>query len=338
MASFVRVTALIWADIVAWYAVWVMMTYLTNVWKLEVTHAAAIVNVFMGAAIIMPIGMAFMVDTFMGDYSMLLLSSLAYSFGMSFLAMSTPPVLAEAVGTCSAYEPDCIGNTQKVLFYTALALIAVGVAGHVTSLVSFINHQIETVDKDFHSKWKLPFQFGAFIVVILLSIIGGIALPYIKPWSTRFGIPAIFTVLATVLFLSGSCSYNYVSPQGRSLTTVFRVFVASASKILCGLPKDANNLYGSCRLDVDTLPHTQSLRCLDKAAIIVPTETLENQEQNRWKLCSVTEVEETKISLRMIPILITLIMCGVVSSVGATYFLEQANHMNRKLQKWRPEG
>ena len=65
---------------VAAYAVWVMMTYLTNVWRLDLSHAAAIVNVFTGAATIMPLGMAFLVDAFMGDYWMLLLSSLAYSF------------------------------------------------------------------------------------------------------------------------------------------------------------------------------------------------------------------------------------------------------------------
>ena len=57
-----------------------MTPYLTNVWSLNITHAAAIVNVFSGVATIMPIGMAFLVDAFMGDYWMLLLSSLAYSF------------------------------------------------------------------------------------------------------------------------------------------------------------------------------------------------------------------------------------------------------------------
>ena len=62
------------------YALFVMTPYLINVWKLNITRAAAIVNVFSGVATIMPIGMAFLVDAFMGDYWMLLLSSLAYSF------------------------------------------------------------------------------------------------------------------------------------------------------------------------------------------------------------------------------------------------------------------
>lgn len=60
---------------------WVLMTYLTDMWKLDnITHAAAIVNLFAGAATILPVGMAFLVDAFVGDYCCLLVSSLAFSF------------------------------------------------------------------------------------------------------------------------------------------------------------------------------------------------------------------------------------------------------------------
>ena len=79
LSSF-SIAVLVWADIPTAYALFVMMTYLRKVWSLNITHAAAIVNVFTGVAAIMPIGMTFLVDAFMGDYWMLLLSSLAYSF------------------------------------------------------------------------------------------------------------------------------------------------------------------------------------------------------------------------------------------------------------------
>ncbi|KAK9289700.1 hypothetical protein L1049_007859 [Liquidambar formosana] len=118
-------------------------------------------------------------------------------------------------------------------------------------------------------------------------------------------------------------------PQGSPLTTLFRVFAASASKILHRLPRDPNDLYEIEKCDRRF--HTRGLRCLDKAAIILPTPNREQQEQNRWKLCRVTEVEETKITIRMIPMWMTFIMCGVVSSIGNTYSLEQANHMDRKV-------
>lgn len=63
--------------------------------------------------------------------------------GMGSLTMSTPPVLSDVAGNCGAYKPYCIGNTQKALFYTALALVAIGISSHITSLVSFLKQQEE---------------------------------------------------------------------------------------------------------------------------------------------------------------------------------------------------
>ncbi|KAM4078828.1 hypothetical protein ACB094_09G069600 [Castanea mollissima] len=324
-SSFVRITVLIWADILTAYALFVMMTYLTNVWKLNFTHAAAIVNVFSGVATIMPIGMAFLVDAFMGDYWMLLLSSLAYSFGLSFLEMSTPHVLPDAARNCDAHKPDCIGDAQKVLFYTALVLIAIGISGHITSLESFLEKQKENQTSAQENSVKpMPHQVAGSLFVVLLAIVGCIALPYIKPWSVRFGIPAICTVVATFLFTTGSRSYKPSGPQpeGSPLTTLCRVFVASASKTFHHLPPN----------DIQE-PYTQSLRCLDKAAIEVQTQNQEQIEQSRWKLCTREEVEDTKMLIRMIPMWMTFIMCGVVISIGNTYFLDQANDMNREVGK-----
>ncbi|KAK6943529.1 Proton-dependent oligopeptide transporter family, partial [Dillenia turbinata] len=357
-----------WADILAMYALWMMMTYLTNVWKLDLTHAAAIINVFMGVVGILPIGTAFLVDTLLGNFWMLLLSSLSYSMvgfslscllrsfqiclssfgyrleycllivrshgsqGLGFLSMSTPPVLSKATHTCSAYEPECIGNTQKILFYLSLALIAVGLAGHVTSLVPFMAEQttLGEEEDEIDMEKEFPWLCAGSFAVILVPIIGAISLPYIHPWSVRFGIPAILTLVATLLFLSGSCSYYFVGPQGSSLPTIFRVLLASVSKLRHRCPQDANQLYEIRNADIYSVPHTCGLRCLDKAAIIVPSD-LEHPERSRWRLCRVTEVEETKSMIRMIPMWMTFIICGIVISIGNTYFIEQANHMSRKV-------
>ncbi|KAI7996621.1 Protein NRT1/ PTR FAMILY 5.5 [Camellia lanceoleosa] len=330
MATFVRITVLIWADILAGYAMWVMMTYLTNVWKINLTHAAGIINIWGGIASIMPLGFAFLVDMFTGHYAMLLFSSVAYCIGLGFLSMSTPPVLSKSTHACSAYKPECIGHTQKALFYTALSLIAVGISGHTVSLPPFFTAQT-TASNDRDTGRKLLWQIVGIFGIILVPIIGGIALPYIKQWSVRFGIPAICSLVATLLFLSGSCSYKYDKPQGSPLTTVFRVFVASVCKMCQPLPSDGNELYEKDGTDAKLMPHTGSLRCLDKAAIILANKTREEQEKTRWRLCRVTEVEETKIGIRIIPMWLTFIACGIISSIGNTFFLEQANHMNRKL-------
>ncbi|XP_028064919.1 protein NRT1/ PTR FAMILY 5.5-like [Camellia sinensis] len=336
MVPFVRILVLIWADILAMYAMWMMMLYLTNVWKLNFTHAAAIINVFWGLMAIMVLPIQFLVDAFMGSYWMLLISSFSYSAGFGFLTMSTPPVLAKATGTCSLYEPECIGEGQKILFYTALVLIALGLSGHLISLTTFMTEQVtEEVVENISTRSCIT-MFVASYMAIFVVIGGVVAISYIRIWSIRFGIPAICTVVATLIFLSGSGSYNCVKPRGSSLTTVFRVLVAATSKMFCKCPEEADGLYETRDDNVDDVnlvPHSRRLRCLDKAAIILPTKPLEEQQKKRWKLCRVTDVEETKLTIRMIPLCMTFIFCGVVSSIGNTYFIEQANHMNHKLGK-----
>ncbi|GMP85702.1 hypothetical protein CsSME_00038771 [Camellia sinensis var. sinensis] len=71
--------------------------------------------------------------------------------------MSTPPVLSKSTDTCSAYKPECIGHTQKALFYTALSLIAVGISSHTVSLHHFSQRKqqlamTETRDENFYGK------------------------------------------------------------------------------------------------------------------------------------------------------------------------------------------
>lgn len=76
---FSSIAVLFWADIFAAYAMWVMMTYLTNVWKTSLVRAAAIVNFFWGTVLMLPLAIQYLVDTIIGNYWMLLVSSLAYS-------------------------------------------------------------------------------------------------------------------------------------------------------------------------------------------------------------------------------------------------------------------
>ena len=163
---------------------------------------------------------------------------------MGSLTMSTPTVLSDVAGNCDAYKPDCIGNTQKALFYIALALVAIGISGHITSLKSFLKQEEEDNLEPLRP-WQAAGGFG----VILLPIVACIALPYIKPWFVRFLIPAVCTALATFLFTTGSYAYRHSTPQGSPFTTICRVFVASASKMFCHLPPNDNQA-----------PHTRSLK------------------------------------------------------------------------------
>lgn len=194
--------------------------------------------------------------------------------------MSTPPVLAHSMGTCSEYAPECVGEGQKMLFYAALAFIAIGMSGHFASLESFMAEQfvqevmdlIQGIDSDAVFRWFWR-SFCSTYAIIIVTCAAVLALPYIKPWSLRFGIPAICTLFATLLFFSGSCSYRYIQPDGSPLTTFIRVFVAAFSKLFHRTPKDPKKLY-EIQEDQDDaaapylIPHTKSLRSFTSLSLL----------------------------------------------------------------------
>lgn len=73
-----------WADIVAEYALFVLMTYLTDKWEIGFAHAAGIINIWTGFSKVLTLPAAFMVDR-IGNYKLLLSSSVVYSFVSTLL-------------------------------------------------------------------------------------------------------------------------------------------------------------------------------------------------------------------------------------------------------------
>ncbi|PQP96008.1 protein NRT1/ PTR FAMILY 5.5 [Prunus yedoensis var. nudiflora] len=86
-----EITILSGADIVAAYAIWTFVTYLTDVWDLSVTQAAGIFNLYYGIIKIMPLFTQYIVDAFLGNYRMLMISSYAF-VAVSFFHSSSIPL------------------------------------------------------------------------------------------------------------------------------------------------------------------------------------------------------------------------------------------------------
>ncbi|KAL7095410.1 hypothetical protein ACP275_10G022200 [Erythranthe tilingii] len=274
-----RIRVLLLADVLVRFAFFVMQNYLTDVWELSFTYAAGMLNIWNGIAMILPFFFLFLVDALTGNFTMLVVSSISYTLGIGLVAMSTPPVLANWTGTCKQYEPQCIGHTQKVLFYTGMSLLAVGISGYNVSLTPFLEEQDEHYSPDadvdnnsdndsYDSDDDEDEDYVDYFQVVLIPVIAAIALPYIKSWSLAFGIPAISSAIATSAFLTGSFKYR------------------KAERI------------------------------------------------KRWKLLSETQIGTTEFAVRTVPMWMTFIVCGIVTSTGNTNFIEQANRMDRKLGSW----
>lgn len=64
-----------WVNLFAGYILWLMMLYLTDVWELEIVHAAAIINIWMGLIKVLPLVFAYLADAFLGNSLVILCSS-----------------------------------------------------------------------------------------------------------------------------------------------------------------------------------------------------------------------------------------------------------------------
>uniref|UniRef100_A0A0D3E7I4 Major facilitator superfamily (MFS) profile domain-containing protein n=1 Tax=Brassica oleracea var. oleracea TaxID=109376 RepID=A0A0D3E7I4_BRAOL len=72
-------------------------------------------------------------------------------------------------------------------------------------------------------------------------------------------------------------------------------------------------------------------RCLDKAAVITEHDVTNGVSPNPWKLCTVTQVEEVKILLRMFPIWVSGIVFTALQSQIYTLFVQQGQSMKHTI-------
>ncbi|KAB1209626.1 Protein NRT1/ PTR FAMILY 5.2 [Morella rubra] len=108
-----------------------------------------------------------------------------------------------------------------------------------------------------------------------------------------------------------------------------RVIVAAIRKWKVPLPNDPKDLYeldleeyankGKVRID-----STPSLRFLNKASVKCGS-------TNPWRLCLVTEVEETKQMLRMLPILVATFVPSTMVAQINTLFVKQGMTLDRRI-------
>jgi peptide/histidine transporter 3/4 len=87
---------------------------------------------------------------------------------------------------------------------------------------------------------------------------------------------------------------------------------------------------------VDAQPkiaHTDEFSFLDKAAIISESdmEEMSGKAGSSWKLCTVTQVEELKILMRLLPIWVTSVIVSSAYAQMTTTFIQQGSAMNMSI-------
>ncbi|KAL0448427.1 UNVERIFIED_CONTAM: protein NRT1/ PTR FAMILY 8.1 [Sesamum latifolium] len=191
--------------------------------------------------------------------------------------------------------------------------------------------EVEKCHKSSFFNWlyfstNIGMLIGCSIPVLIQENIG---------WGWGFGVSAVATAIAVAFFFSGTRVYRYQKSGGNPLTRLCQVLVASLKKYRVEAPRDKSLLYETA--DVDSaiigsrkLYHTNQSRFLDKAAVEKQSDHSKGSV-NPWRLCTVTQVEELKSIIRLLPVLATGIIFNTVLGQMSNLFLLQAEYMDARL-------
>ncbi|CAK9139431.1 unnamed protein product [Ilex paraguariensis] len=252
--------------------------------------------------------------------------------GMTLLTLSAS--IPGLKPTC--YEKDKCNptQTQSAVCFLALYLIALGTGGIKPCVSSYGADQFDDAD-EVEKKHKSSFFNWFYFSINVGALIAASVLVWIQDnvgWGWGFGIPAVAMAIAVVSFFSGTRLYRYQKPGGSPLTRICQVMVASFRKYKVEVPTDKSLLYetpdaesaiqGSRKLD-----HTKELSFFDKAAVDTQSDHMKDSV-DPWRLCTVTQVEELKAIIRLLPIWATGIVFSTVYGQMGTLFVLQGATMN----------
>lgn len=310
----------IWANLVI---------YLTSKLHEGTVSASRNVTNWTGTMWIIPIIGAYIADTHWGRYWTFLVFAFVYVVGMGLMTLAVsltslrPPACPSGEG-CEKASPLQIG-----VFYFALYLLAVGAGGTKPNISTFGADQFD----EFHPKEKSHknhfFNWWMF-TIFLGTLFGKTFLIYIEDnvsWGVSYGIITAAIVISVIIVLIGTPFYRHKIRTGSPLKRMAKVFFRAATNWKAKAPSDPSELY-----EVDSkeyvskgrypISHTKTLRVMDKAAI-------KSDAKDTSKVCTVTEVEETKLMIGLLPVWVASIIPSTMITQAGTLFVKQAETLER---------
>ncbi|KAI3688962.1 hypothetical protein L2E82_46908 [Cichorium intybus] len=301
-----------------------LITYLTGPLGQSTATAAENVNAWSGTASLLPLFGAFVADAFLGRYRTIFIASLLYTLALGLLTVSALLPFSDCETTTSATcSPP---QFQVILFFVSLYLVAFAQGGHKPCVQAFGADQFDSENPEelkakssFFNWWYLGLCGGPLMALGVLN--------YIQDnlsWGLGFGIPCIVMGLALLIFLAGTRTYRFEEKvdEKSAFVRIGQVFVKAFQN-----RKTPSSSISMEEEACGTLPNqgSQQFRFLNKA-LLSPDGSKED-----GKVCSLSEVNEAKAVLRLIPIWSSCLAFAVVFAQFSTLFTKQGVTMDRSI-------
>ncbi|CAL4921375.1 unnamed protein product [Urochloa decumbens] len=325
-----------------------LVTFMAVVMRLDNADAANQANNWAGTTYIFSIVGALVSDSYWGRYKACTIFQLIFLAGLVELSIASHLFLARSCDfqPGQGRQEHCKPPTraQSLIFYISIYQIALGNGAYQPAATTFGADQFDETDAG-ERKSKSAF-FGYFFVANNLGgVLAVTAVAYMEDrgqWVLAFWISTSAALAGVILFALGTLRYRHFLSKGNTIVSVCQVVVAAIRKRHLKTPQQAQDLYEEDDSAVNKsnnggrkmMMHTPDFRCLDKAAVIDHHNTDGGVPRRQpWSLCTVTQVEEFKCILRLVPIWLCSILFSTAYSQMSSVFIEQAQAMDASLWK-----
>ncbi|TVU31263.1 hypothetical protein EJB05_22944 [Eragrostis curvula] len=326
-----------------------LVTYLTGVLHESNAGAAAALSTWTGTCFLTPLVGAFLADSCWGRYKTIVVFLSVYTLMITLaLSASLPAVVSLAI--------------RRAVAFLGLYLVALGVGGIKPCVSPFGAEQFDDAEPGERDA-KASFFNWYYFCVNIGSMLASTVLVWVQDrvsWWLGFGIPAGVMTVALAMFVSNKRLYRIQDqkkdpPRASPLTRACQVAVAAVRKRGVELPAGDYSLLllhdnNNNKLPSDDdqyscykIEHTDEFRFLDKAAVVIvsssPGAMMMTTEaaaaaaatESPWSLCTVTQVEEAKMLLRLCSVWPTVVFFFAVTTQMSSTFLEQGAAMDNRV-------
>ncbi|KAJ3675407.1 hypothetical protein LUZ60_004449 [Juncus effusus] len=220
---------------------------------------------------------------------------------------------------------ESLYGPKTTLLYLGLFMVALGEGFMRASTPAFGSDQFDSDDPS-ESKQKIRFFDIAAIATCFGAILGLVFVVRVQSfvgWDLGLAVCAMFVLAGLLVAASGFPVYRNSNLTGSPLTSILQVIVVAIKKrkiVIPENPEDPKVANISDKIDEGT----KGLRFLEKALIYTG-------DTDEWSYCSISQVEETKTFLNLLPILISSIFCYFPFALFFTLTAPVASTMDMKL-------
>ncbi|CAN0889859.1 Protein NRT1/ PTR FAMILY 7.3 [Linum grandiflorum] len=282
-----------------------MVLFEKSVLRQTNAEAANSFSIWVGTSYIFGLFGALLSDSSLGRFFTCIFTEAFLVLGVIALTLITQFLLLKPQG-CGTLASQCdpASPFEETIYYISIYMIAFGIGAAEPALAALGADQFDEEDPD-EKQSKNSFYSYFYVAWTLGCLVAETGLAYVYSlghWILGLWLCTLASLVAYLLLLSPALKYRHFKPpSGNPASRFSQVIVASVRK------KIMSNE--------------------------VPVDDQERVPPNPWRLCTVTQVEEAKCILRLIPIWLCSIPSSLVFVQAMSLFLEQGTTMNTKVGK-----